>query len=550
VVAGGLLLAGGIGACSSTPADQNQQGMSSDAQADDSSTSGDATSAGDTGAIGLGGDGGDGSAVRSDSSSNDSNASEVVAPDAEASAPQAGPPPPAPGMVNVWLTTSDMQNLLSPRAPLALSAAGPDGGVPTIDVDATQTFQTIDGFGAAMTDSAAYVLTNDLSDSQRRDLMAKLFDPDAGIGLGYLRLPMGASDFTSVGSYTYDDVPSGTDTSLAMFSIDHDRAYILPRLKDALAIHPSIKIMATPWSPPAWMKTNGSLNGGSLQTQYYAAYAQYFVKFVQAYAGAGVSIDTVTLQNEPQHASSTIPSMAFTAIEEANFVSQALGPAFAQAGITTKIVVYDHNWQDQFSSQPTTYPQTVFADMSANPFVSGSAFHGYSGDSSAQAAVHDAYPEKDIYFTEYLAGDGENLAYTFQDILVDKVIGAARNWARTSILWNIVLDQNDGPQNNGCTDCRGVVTVNSSGGAVTFNPEYYLLGHASKFAVAGAHRIASNTLDASSVTDVAFVNPNGTRALVAMNTGGADVALRVRSATHEFPYSLPAGATATFVWVD
>jgi glucosylceramidase len=468
---------------------------------------------------------------------------------AETGAPAAGPAPPAPNTADVWLTTTDMQNLLTKQAAIPLSPAQPGGSTTTLDVDLTQTFQTIDGFGAAMTDSAAYVLTNDLSAAQRQDVMARLFDPVAGIGLSYLRLPMGASDFTSVGSYTYDDVSSGTDPTLAHFSIDHDTAYIIPRLKDALAINPALKIMATPWSPPAWMKSNGSFNGGSLNSSAYAPYAQYFVKFVQAYQAAGLPIDTVTLQNEPQNASGTIPSMSFTASEEADFVASALGPAFAQSGIPTKIVVYDHNWQDQFNGQATTYPQTVYANAQASPYIFGSAFHGYSGDSSAQIAVHDANPDKALYFTEYLAGDGENLAYTFQDILVDKVIGATRNWARTSILWNIVLDQNDGPQNNGCTDCRGVVTVDSSSGAATYNPEYYLLGHVSKFAFGGAKRVTSNTIDGM-LTDVAFVNPNGTLALVVMNVGGGAAMFRVRTTAHEFSYSLPAGATATFVWQD
>jgi glucosylceramidase len=468
---------------------------------------------------------------------------------ADASAP-AGPTPPAAGTVGVWLTTTDMKNLVTPQTPLTLASAGPDGGTATIDVDVTQTFQTMAGFGAAMTDSAAYVLTNDMSDAQRADLMTKLFDPVAGAGFGYVRLPIGASDFTSNGSYTYDDVASGTDTSLAHFSIDHDTGYIIPRLKDALAINPALKIMATPWSPPAWMKTNNSLNGGSLQTQYYAAYAQYFVKFIQAYEAAGISIETVTPQNEPQNASSTIPSMSMTASEQADFIASALGPAFAQAGIKTKIVVYDHNWQDQFSGQAATYPQDVFSNAQASAFVSGSAFHGYSGDSTAQIAVHQASPDKDIYFTEYLAGDGEDLVYTFQDILVDKVIGASRNWSRATILWNMVLDQNDGPQNNGCTDCRGVATVDSSSGAVTFNPEYYLLAHAGKFVFPGAFRVLSNTLDNPAVTDVAFLNPNGTRTLLAMNTGTSSATFVVRTAVHQFQYSLPAGATATFVWVE
>jgi glucosylceramidase len=467
----------------------------------------------------------------------------------EGSAP-VGPSPPAAGTVGVWLTTTDMKNLVTPQTALTLAAAGPDGGTATIDVDVTQTFQTMAGFGAAMTDSTAYVLTMDMSDTQRADLMTKLFDPVAGAGMSYVRLPIGASDFTSDGSYTYDDVASGTDTSLAHFSIDHDTATIIPRLKDALAINPALKIMATPWSPPAWMKTNNSLNGGSLQTQHYAAYAQYFVKFVQAYEAAGIPIETVTPQNEPQHASSTIPSMSMTASEEADFIASALGPAFAQAGIKTKVVVYDHNWQDQFTGQAATYPQDVFSNVQASAFVSGSAFHGYSGDSTAQIGVHQASPDKDIYFTEYLAGDGENLAYTFQDILVDKVIGASRNWSRASILWNMVLDQNDGPQNNGCTDCRGVVTVDSTSGAVTFNPEYYLLAHAGKFVFPGALRVQSNVLDNPAVTDVAFLNPNGARALLAMNTGSSSATFVVRTAAHQFQVSLPAGATATFVWVE
>ena len=549
-LAAGALLLIALAACGSTSATEEEGGASLDAQpggppsssdggdsASNTASAMDATATADAGRSTVAGHSGGEAGL-------DAGA------DADSASPKAGPLPPAPGTVGVWLTTTDSKNLLTEQPALPLSAAGPDGGVPTIDVDVTQTFQTIAGFGAAMTDSAAYVLTNDLSATQRQDLMQKLFDPAAGIGLDYLRVPMGASDYTSVGSYTYDDVSSGTDESLAHFSIEPDKAYILPRLQDARAINPALKIMATPWSPPAWMKTNGSLNGGSFQPQYYGAYAQYFVKFIQAYQAAGVPVDTVTLQNEPQNASSTIPSMSFTASEEADFVSTALGPAFGSAGITAGIIVYDHNWNDQFTMQAATYPQTVFANAQATPYIAGSAFHGYSGDSSAQVAVHQANPDKDIYFTEYLAGDGESVEDVAQDILEDKVIGATRNWARSSILWNIVLDENDGPQNNGCTDCRGVVTVNSAGGAVTFNPEYYLLGHASKFAFAGATRIASNTLSSPSVTDVAFVNPNGVRSLVAMNTGSAAAAFRVLTATHQFQYSLPAGAAVTFVWVD
>ena len=227
--------------------------------------------------------------------------------------------------------------------------------------------------------------------------MRNLFDPVNGAGISYLRQPMGASDF-ALSNYTYDDIPAGqTDPNQTNFSINHDLSYIIPVLKQALQINPQIKIMGSPWSPPAWMKTTDSLNGGSLNQSAYPSLAEYFVKYVQAYAAQGLPIDAITVQNEPLNSTTSYPSMSMQPKEEASFIGSALGPAFSSAGIKTKIVIYDHNWDN------TTYAKTVLANTTANPYIDGSAFHCYAGSVGAQNTVHNAYPDKNIYFTHVRA---------------------------------------------------------------------------------------------------------------------------------------------------
>jgi glucosylceramidase len=451
-----------------------------------------------------------------------------------------GPPPPAPGTVDVWLTTNDRASLLAKQTPLPLVPAQPGGGEPTIDVDTTKPLQIIDGFGAALTDSSGWMLTHNLSEAQRRAVMAKLFDPASGIGISYVRLPMGACDF-SLGDYTYDDLPAdATDLTMAHFSIDHDRAYLIPRLQEARALNPALKILGSPWSAPAWMKSSGSINRGTLLTKYFDAYALYFTRFVEGYTQAGVPIDAITIQNEP-HNEQGYPTMRMEPNDQATFIAGALGPAFAKAGITTKILVWDHNWDEP------NYPLQVLASA-ARPFVAGTAFHCYGGDVSAQSQVQSAYPDKDLYFTECTGINDQSFADTLTNQLSDLIIGATRNWARTVLLWNLALDDNSGPQNRGCPFCRGVVTVHGDG-SFDVNPEYFSIGHASRFVYPGARRVPSNTLDGSSITDVSFVNPNGVRALVALNTGGK-VTIRVRTKTHEYHYAFPGGAAATFLWLE
>jgi glucosylceramidase len=397
------------------------------------------------------------------------------------------------------------------------------------------------GFGAAMTDSAAWLITNRLGSSARDALMTRLFHPQRGIGLSYVRVPMGASDF-ALANYTYDDMPVGqTDPTLAHFSIEHDRAYILPLLRRARALNPQVGVMASPWSAPAWMKTSGSLFGGGLRPEFSSAYATYFAKFVQAYAQEGVRVDAVTLQNEPHHESTTYPSMRLDAGIAVAFARDYLVPALRGTGLSTKVLVWDHNWDEP------EYPLAVLGDPATRAALAGTAFHCYAGDVAAQSRVHDAFPDKDIYFTECSGGGwatnfGANLRWNVSNL----IIGATRNWAKTVLLWNLALDAGSGPQNGGCTNCRGVVTIKSAS-SVAYNVEYYALGHASKAVLPGARRIASPSYGGA-IEDVAFRNPDGSKALVALNASSTTQSIRVRWNGQAFTYSLPAGAVATFLW--
>nr|WP_306812947.1 S-layer homology domain-containing protein [Paenibacillus soyae] len=416
-----------------------------------------------------------------------------------------------------------------------------------ISVDERETFQTIEGFGASMTDSSAWLIDNKLTAPQRNELMSRLFSREDGIGISYIRVPMGSSDF-ALGNYTYNDMPQGeTDPSLNSFSIAHDKDYIIPLLQQAKLLNPDLKLMGTPWSAPAWMKTNGSLMQGKLKPEYYGVYAEYFRKFIEAYEAEGLPIHAITLQNEPHFEPSGYPGMRMEPSEQIALAKE-LGPLLAEEELNTKIVVWDHNWDEP------QYPIQVLNDEEARTYIAGSAFHGYAGSVDAQQQVHDAHPDKEIYFTESSGGEfapnfGDNLKWDVQNL----IIGATRYWAKTSLKWNLALDQNHGPQNGGCHDCRGFVTINVDDIApenteVTFNEEYYAFGHASKFVVPGAVRIDSNTLGAGSIENVAFKNPDGSKVVVALNSGADAETFKLRWGSQSFSYTLPAGAVATFKW--
>ena len=449
---------------------------------------------------------------------------------------------PASRAVEAWVTTGDKTKLLA-RAPNVRFTDGEQNGVPTrIDVDTAIAYQEMVGFGAAITDASAWLIQTRLSPAQREALLQDLFGRPTGIGLSFTRLTIGASDFSRT-HYSLDDVPAGqSDPSLSRFSIDANRSDVLPVVKRALAINRALEVMASPWSAPAWMKTTGSLIKGTLRTDAYPAFANYLRRYVQSYEAEGVPIFAITLQNEPHFEPENYPGMRLTPAQRADVIGNHVGPLFERSGVTTRILDWDHNWDEQAS------PLAVLEDSSARRYVNGVAWHCYAGDVAAQTPVHDAYPEKDVYFTECSGGQwapnwADNLVWYTRTL----IIGSTRGWAKGVLLWNLALDESHGPHLGGCGDCRGVVTINSKTGAVTRNEEYYALAHASRFVRTGARRIAS-TAAADSVETVAFRNTDGSKVLIAVNAAKAERTFAVRCGNRSFRFTLPPGAVVTFRW--
>ncbi|MEN1678980.1 MAG: glycoside hydrolase family 30 beta sandwich domain-containing protein [Planctomycetota bacterium] len=444
--------------------------------------------------------------------------------------------------VDVWITSGDRSRLLEQQPDLVFRPGDGSGGSRILVLPENR-FQTIEGFGAALTNSSAWLLQNKLDGGQRDRLVSELFSQEDGIGLNYLRLPMGASDFTADGFYTYNDLPLGeTDPQQTSFSIDPDRQTIIPSLQAIKAVNEDLRLMASPWSAPGWMKTSGSVIGGILYPTLHGSYATYLKKFIQAYDAEGLPIDAITLQNEPLNSPSNYPGMLMSSEQQIELIKNHVRPQFAAAGISTKILAYDHNWDN------TQYPIDVLNDPEAAQYVAGVAFHGYAGDVSAQSVVRAAHPDKSIHFTEISGGD---FAPNFEDNLVwlsrNLLIGVPRNWGSSILLWNLALDENYGPHLGGCEDCRGVVTVDSGGGGATPNEEFYALGHLSRHVQAGAERVASTTIS-NSLETVAFRNPDGSRVLLALNPSGSSQPLRAVDSGQHFAYDIPARSVATFVW--
>ncbi|WP_298733485.1 glycoside hydrolase family 30 beta sandwich domain-containing protein [uncultured Chitinophaga sp.] len=443
------------------------------------------------------------------------------------------------GKAQVWVTNGTQSKLLQQGTDIDIKT-GAAAGTTLITIDASKPLQEIEGFGAALTGSSAYLIHRQLNNTQRSQLLQELFDPGQGIGISYLRLTMGASDF-SLEDFTYDDMPPGqTDPSLANFSIVKDKEDIVPVLQAIRAIAPDLKIMGSPWSAPAWMKDNGRLAGGRLKPEWYGAYAGYFVKYIQAYRQEGIRIDAVTPQNEPLY-EAAYPSMRMEAAEQAAFIREHLGPAFRQHQLNTAIVIYDHNWD------VPQYPITILNDTAARQYVTGAAFHAYAGEVTAMTQVHAQHPDKALYFTEVSGGAwaqqfADNLEWNMANIF----IGSVNNWSRNALLWNLALDDHHGPQNGGCKDCRGVVTIGSDG-AVTRNVEYYAIGHMSRFIRPGAFRISLSG-SGGNLDCAAFLNSDATRVLVVLNKDGNARSFTVREGDRQYQYSLEGNAVATIVW--
>ncbi len=447
--------------------------------------------------------------------------------------------------VQLWLSTQDRKLRMArqPDIPLAVADAGAEPPAADIRIDPRRTFQTITGFGAAMTDTSAWLLEHTLDEDQRFAFLREMFGPSPGLNLNMTRVSIGASDF-SLKPYTLDDMPAGEDDpTLAHFNIAANLRELVPVLRETMEINPQLHIIATPWSAPTWMKSAETLNGGTLQPQYEAVYAQYLVKYVDAMLAQGIALWALTVQNEPGFEPLTYPGMLLPADARARIIGQYLGPALADRDPQPLILDWDHNWDKP------EQPLAVLADATARSYVDGVAWHCYAGDPSVQSRVHRAYPDKDAYLTECSGGDwpsaknGELLLFA-RDILLTSL----RNWARGAVYWNIALDEKHGPHTGGCKECKGMVTIDSQTGAIQRNDEYYAFAHYSRFVLPGAVRVWS-TASGPQIRNVAFRNAtDGSLVLVVTNGGPQPSHVSVAQDQLHFDYTMPPESVATFTW--
>jgi glucosylceramidase len=443
------------------------------------------------------------------------------------------------GDVQLWLTKADKSALFEEQTPLLwfTKAASQE---PAIEIDDRQRFQSIDGFGFALTGGSAEHLAH-MDPAKRAALLKELFGVEGkSIGISYLRISIGASDLNDH-VYSYDDLAAGeTDRELAKFSLAPDQAELTPVLKEILAINPGIEILGSPWTAPLWMKTNGNAKGGKLKTEYYGSYAKYFVKYIQGMKAYGINVAAITIQNEPLNDKNT-PSMLMMAEEEALFIKEHLGPAFAATGIRTKIILYDHN------CDVPEYAISILKDPAANRFVDGSGFHLYGGEIGAMSGVHNAFPRKNLYFTEFMAVEPTKSGrISIAKPVEGTFMGALQNWSRNVLLWNLAADSKFEPHtdNGGCAICQGAVTID--GNEVTRNLAYYAMAHFSKFVRPGSVRIGSSA--PATLPNVAFEAQGGKTVLIVVNEGKSKQGFHVRYHGKWFETELNEGAVGTYVW--
>jgi glucosylceramidase len=461
-------------------------------------------------------------------------------------------------LVNAWLTTSEGSKRLEKQPDLYFQIDSSSlKNTDVVFVDDQIAYQEMDGFGAAMTGTSAFVLNRYLNPTQRDSLMTELFSQE-GIHLSFVRQMIGASGYEIGGDYSYDDMPAGKiDTGLNNFSIEKDKPDVIPMLRMAIAKNNFLKIFGSPCSAPGWMKNTGSMRGAGnsfLLPRYYSVYARYFVKYIHAYAKEGIPIFAVTIQNEPEFGPVTYPGMIMSAKEQLDFIKNHIGPAFAREKINTKLIVFDHNWAPQsIAEKGFNYPLEILDDSLARRYVAGSGFHNYGGDASLQSFVHDKHPDKDIWFTEGSGGEWVGgFKETMKAFVSSVIIGTVRNWSKGICLWNLALDKENMLQktkktaDQNCVACYGLVMIDSSGN-ITRMPEYYALAHASKFVASGAQRIASNSFP-DSIENVAFKNPDGSKILLAINNGKATATFKVTWGGSSFRYTLAQGDVVTLVW--
>ncbi len=438
---------------------------------------------------------------------------------------------PADDSVQVVMSCQDGSKSLSVEKPLHFGRAKKTKD-PVIEVDLAKTGQSILGLGASLEHATCENLSK-LSAEQREQVIDKLVNPETGIGMNLMRVCIGAPDFIDEPYYSYDDLPDGeTDPELAKFSIEKDRAYVLPAVKIALNKNPNLLIFASPWSPPAWMKTSGKLGTGRLKPECYPAFARYLLKFIEAYEAEGVPIYAITVQNEPDMSDPDYPTTLWNGGEQRDFIRDHLGPLFKQHGVKTLIWCWDHNWNK------LEFPRAVLSDPQAAQYVDGTGFHLYEGKVAAQSAFKEEFPDKHIYFTE---------GSVFRASGAVRLTQILRNWSRSYNAWVIMLDQHQKP-NRGPHDASATCIERMDDGSVRYNFDYYMYGQFMKFIQRGALRVESSLPEIRTFSHVAFVNPDGGVVLVAANAGRDVQPFAVKCGESMFRTELPAGSVATYSW--
>jgi glucosylceramidase len=437
-------------------------------------------------------------------------------------------------VVTPWLTSSNKSKLLEKQSTINFSSSSSAASV-IVTVNPATTYQTIDGFGFSLTEGSAEVLSS-LAYAQQSSLLSELFDTSTGLGISMLRIGIGASDLSS-SDYSYNET-SG-DVNMTNFSLAvPDLNYLIPILKKIIAINPSIKILASPWSPPRWMKTNTtSWIGGSLNPTYYPAYANYFVKYFDAMKAQGINIWAITPQNEPENGTNN-PSLLMNSTEQKNFINNNLGPAMANAGYSgIKIIAFDHNCNN------TAYPIDV---CNNSTYVDGAAFHLYAGDISALTTVKNA-TGKNVYFTEQSASSTGSFSGDFGWHMQNVIIGSLNNFAKATLEWNLATNSTFDPHTTGgCSTCLGAITVSSSS-TFTRNVPYYIIAQIAKFVKPGAVRVVGTCSNSGYIAS-AFKNPDGTLVVVAYNSNSATQTFKIAVGVQSFAYSIPGNSAATFIW--
>lgn len=439
----------------------------------------------------------------------------------------------------IYLTSVDQSQLLNEVEIKKSDISATTSVGSTITLDPSASYQIMDGFGYTLTGGSALHLQK-MTALSRSKILEELFGKGAkSIGVSYLRVSIGASDLDEY-PWSYNDLPTGeSDPDLEHFSMTYDTLYLIPTLKEILKISPQIKIMGSPWSPPAWMKDNKDTRGGSLIKEYYPAYANYFVKYIKAMEAEGIPIDAITVQNEPLHPGNN-PSLLMLAEDQGEFIKNYLGPAFKENGIGTKIILYDHN-----ADRPD-YPISILDDPKAAQYVDGSAFHLYGGTIDALSKVHNAHPEKHLYFTEQWIGAPGNFEENLSWHIENLIIGAPRNWSRNVLQWNLAADENQQPHTDrgGCTRCLGAITI--KGDSIIRNPAYYIIAHASKFVPAGSVRIDSNQEE--ELLNVAFSTPENKTVVILQNKNNETITVELNKEKEKLIITLGGKDIATLVW--